>query len=710
MADTQKPPELENELATELLSIHSLNFGSPYNSSVRGTMFAGHFAQRLVIDGTEPNLIQTGVEEEFGKYTFNVKMPEDGIILMVLPRYANTAGDDNIPFNPETTVFYQSYETGEISYFVLPYYASYHPTFGFKYESKPAERELAYGREFPKDTVFRDSPAIKGETHYTFGRNLNVVVMSHPNVGLDGYVVSRDVLPHLGFKMYETRTVNFGANDFLLNLYGDDEHYKAFPDIGEAIRDDGLLVASRRLDAFLAPALLSREDVRKVDHLFDNRVYVRPGEGRIVDLTVVKSSNINLQLPGEMTQQLEKYSRAYLRFYRDILKFESRMVFEDKKKGGTGVLKTSPKFQQLLVEARAVVNHRHSFTKKEIILNYRKEPLDGWMVTFTVEYNVIPTHGFKATCVNGGKGVFCRIEEPENMPVDADGNRADIITGPDSIPGRMNIARLYGPYFAGAARDIRKQMLEEFGLDRNFRGTITIDDVLAIPEDRYARGVGTMLKLYSIVSERTYREFTEELTDEERLKWVQSIINKHLYLYIPIETQKHYDQMVYEIEESFKLVYGPISYIGRSGKKITTKDSFRIAPMYTMLLDKIADAWLSVDIGKHSNFGILAPMNSVDKYSAPWKKTPPRNSGETESRLYCAVGGRKMIAEMLDRSGNIASQKAIAYNVLRTEDPSNITSVIDREQIPLGSSRPIQIGQHLFRCAGIEVIYEEEQL
>jgi hypothetical protein len=312
--------------------------------------------------------------------------------------------------------------------------------------------------------------------------------------------------------------------------------------------------------------------------------------------------------------------------------------------------------------------------------------------------------------LNFWKGVICRIEEPENMPVDADGNRADIISGPDSIPGRMNISRLYTPYLAGAARDIRKQMLEEMGFDRNFKGTVNTQDLTGIDPKRYGVAVQTLLLLYSIVSPRSYKEYTEVLTDTERLEWMANIINDKIYLYIPIESEKMLDEMVLEIEKNFKLVYGPVSYVGRSGQRVTTRDKFRIAPLYMMLLDKIADAWLSVDIGKHNNFGLLAAMNKADKHSTPWKKTSPRLFGETESQLYCSYGGREMIAELLDRSGSVASQKEVSKTILNARDPINIDEVIDREKLPLGNARPIQISQHLFNCAGFSIVYSDEKV
>lgn len=394
--------EFTNELSPELLSVHSLNFATAANAPARGVMFAGHFAQRPVIDGSEPNLIQTGAEEEFGKYTFSIKMPEDGTIMRVIPRFPAGIGDDQIEFNPETLVIYRSHESGQLDYFTVPYHASHHPTFGFKYEQKDALDGLAVGRDFAKDTIFADSPAVHGESHYTYGKNLNIVQMSHPNVGLDGYVISRDVLKHLQFKIYETRSIEFGASEFPLNICGTEDRYQSFPEIGEYIRKDGLLMAMRRFDPYLAPALLSRKDLQTVDYLFDTKVYARPGIGRIVDISVIHSENVNRQLPPEMTPQLTKYSKAIVRFHRDVVQFEEQQIAENRRHGGTGKIKISQRLQRLIVKSKAIINHDASKHRPGLTLVYRKEPLDAWRITFTIEYSIIPDRGFKITCCSGG--------------------------------------------------------------------------------------------------------------------------------------------------------------------------------------------------------------------------------------------------------------------------------------------------------------------
>jgi len=402
-SSTQLDIERVNDLHAELLAIHSLNGVSMDNSPPRGVMFAGHFAQRPVIEGSEPSLLQTGVAEEFGKYTFGIRMPEDGTIVRLIDRYPTQGiGIEPIGFNPETVVIYRSHETGQYDCFTIPYYASYHPTFGFKYDMKPASRALAVGREFQKDTVFADSPAVKGDSHYTHGRNLNIAYMSHPNVGLDGYVISRDVLDHFKFRVYVQRQISFGGATFPLNLYGDDDHIKIFPDIGDMVRPDGLLMATRRFDEYFSPSMLSKKDLRTVYYAFDNKVYARAGEGRVVDVSVVKSENVSRQLPPEMTRQLEKYASAGQRFHREIVRFEEQLIAEDKTRGGTGRVNVSRKLKRLIVESKGIINYRTRHPRSNLQLTYRREPLNNWLVNITVEYIVTPNRGFKLSCENGG--------------------------------------------------------------------------------------------------------------------------------------------------------------------------------------------------------------------------------------------------------------------------------------------------------------------
>lgn len=399
--DNQKINAFVNEQSPEIASIQALNRFYAQNAPSRCVMFGSHFSQRPTIEGSEPGPILTGVEEELGKYTFSVRMPEDGMIIMIVPRYAHSQDAEGLGMSPETLVIYQSHETGKFGTFTVPYFCSHDPVFGFKYAIKDDFHRIAPGANIGKDTIFADSPAVKGESHYTFSANMNLAYMSHPNVGLDGYVIARDKLENFKFRIYEKRVVEFGSSHFLLNLYGDDTNYKAFPDIGEYVHDNGLLAAVRRYDPLMAPALTSRKDVQRIDYHFDEPVFARPGVGRVVDINVVESMNSSKRLPEEMTEQVKRYHIGCMHFYKEILRFYDTEVKKSHRAGKNGYIPLSEELHALIVYAKAVTQQA-GFQKQNIMLTYKNKPLDVWRVEFTVEYEVTPSRGFKLSCMNGG--------------------------------------------------------------------------------------------------------------------------------------------------------------------------------------------------------------------------------------------------------------------------------------------------------------------
>lgn len=391
-----------NEMQPEMLGIHSLNFAARHNSSSRSVMFASHFAQRLVIEGAEEKLIQTGVEQEFGRHTFSIKMPENGQIIKVIQRYPKGIDQDSLAMNPETIVIYENDETKEIDYFSIPYFLSHHQFFGFKYDVKPEASQLRPGAFVPKDTIFADSPGVAKNSGYKYGVNLNVAFMSIPSVSEDGVMISRSALQKLKFRIYETRVVEFGAGQFPLNLYGTVDNYKPFPEIGDCIRDDGLLMMLRSYDNDLMPVEMSIYDTMEPQFTFDKGVYVRGGKGKIIDIKVVSNNNPVRQLPQAMCGQVEKYSRAILKFHQEIIETEQKLRYERKRKFGDAKLKLSPKLHRLIVESYAMTNHNgEKQNRQSLNLMYRKAPIDEYRVEFVVEYEMVPTIGFKITDCHG---------------------------------------------------------------------------------------------------------------------------------------------------------------------------------------------------------------------------------------------------------------------------------------------------------------------
>ena len=396
---------LENEISSELVGLHALNFSFGNDSSARSVMFASHFSQRLINDKSDQKIIQTGLEYELAKYTFDIKMPEDGVILKIIERYPSNITVDNIAFNPETIVIYEDNHTKELGYFSIPHHLSHHQHFGYRLVFTEAISSLIPGQQISKGTVFAHSPSVADNGSFKYGNNFNVAFMSHPAVSEDGILISESAINKLEFSIFETRVVEFGSGHYPLNIYGTLSNYKAFPEIGEEIREDGILMMLRKADVNMSPVDLSVYDTMEPDMIFDTAYYARGPKGVITDIKVYKDDNAASSLPDNMTSNIQKYVKALRNYHNEIVMTEAMLRKTRISKYGRDNLSISPTLHRLLVESLAILNKTSKKYTQKLNLLYRKAQLNEYRVVFTIEYRVKPTIGFKASDIHGGASV-----------------------------------------------------------------------------------------------------------------------------------------------------------------------------------------------------------------------------------------------------------------------------------------------------------------
>jgi len=295
------------------------------------------------------------------------------------------------------------------------------------------------------------------------------------------------------------------------------------------------------------------------------------------------------------------------------------------------------------------------------------------------------------------------------MPVDADGNRADIVMAPESTVARMNLGRVYEMYVSGACRDTAKTVRKMLAVEgtRENRVLRSLEAVQQQDPQRIEQTYNYLLGFYQLISEKQHA-FYAALGLPQRLEHLASVVVDGIYIYCPTDNQKETPDIVKDLEKDYPQIYGPVAYVGNSGQRVTTQAKVRIAPLYMMLLEKIADDWSAVSSARLQHFGVLAPMTKSEKYLRPWHNSPVRNIGETEARIYSGYCGREAIAEMMDRSNNPLAHKQIVRNILAAEKPGNIDEVIDRNIIPLGGSKPLQLFNHFSICQGWRPVYTPE--
>ena len=293
------------------------------------------------------------------------------------------------------------------------------------------------------------------------------------------------------------------------------------------------------------------------------------------------------------------------------------------------------------------------------------------------------------------------------MPVDEAGNRADIVMDGFSTVNRMNMGRLYEIYTKAASRDVAKYLREKLNITQNdHHAQVKVEEIFYSNRELFDRCYAYLMGYYSIVSPRMYKWLSTETNDEEKIEHLAGVARTHVYLYIPLENEVEQTEVIRQLETHYRPTYGPVTYIGNSGNRITTVDPIRIGSMYIMELEKTAENDLSaVSSGKLQHFGVLAQLTKSDKYSQPTRNQPVKGIGEAEERIICSYAGEYAIAEMMDRNNTPATHKEIVWNILDAPQPTNIESIVDRKKIPFGGSKPLNLVDHALLCAGVQFVF-----
>lgn len=694
---------INNELDPTLLSINSLNPFSPYISSPRGTMFSSsHISQALVISGATPQKCSTGTQIKFGHETFKIYVKEEIEIVDIIPKYRKNVslGQEELDSESDQETQIWIYETTndrtvgiiELVKFSNAVDAKHHH-FGFRYKYNEAViNQVKPGSVLPPGLVLADSPNVEGfepHSNYNFGIETNVAFMSVPGVIEDGVIISESYAKKITSKGYERRSASWGKKLYPLNLYGDETVYKPFPDIGECIREDGLLFVLREHDDLLAPIEMDPKNLRKNDYTLDKVVIHGVPGARVVDIQVDRNTDGKIEPTpkGMDTQTLQYYDKLVI-FYQRILHNYVRL---SQKRGAH--FKYTPEFHRLVVEAMAYVGfnpdnptvnkYKNNFLfKRRIQKFYKKVDIDNWRVEITFEYDVKPTIGHKLTGLSGDKGVICSVWPDRDMPVDEAGNRADAIMDGDSTIKRMNVGRVYKQWINACSRDVRKRLINQIQNTGD-----------------YQEAFQYLMSYYRTVSPMMADVIEDPQYGIDPKTHIDYVINNDLYLWTPTNNPASMVDVIRLTRDYFPPTLTPVTY---GPHQVKTAEPVLIGSIYLIVLEKTGSDWSGTSSAKLQHFGLPSPIGNIDKYSSPGRQQPIKLLGETELRLINAVAGSDLSAELLDESNNPPTHKAVVKQLLRAEKPSNVDQIVDRDEHPYGNSRPQVFVSHILECCGIQ--------
>lgn len=681
----------KNELDSGLMGIGGLMTFQRHNSASRQVMSTNQVGQSLVTKGNTKRRLITGVEFEYGRFTFKHEMPEEGTIVSVIQKFpTNNIFQENIGKNPRTIIIFETRDdNGERIFDVLDMMSHHktHPQYGFQYEyNEDLMDDLVPGKPIPKGVVFAKSPAIEDDGSYKYGIDVNVAMMSHPAGIEDGFMISESLRNALTVDAYGERSISVGKSHYLLNIYGDDENYKPFPTIGEYIRPDRLLFASREYNENMAivdmmPARKGRLAATQTpDWMFDNCIYVEK-VAKVIDITVYKNHIRKSNLPTKTTAWMDKWHQLNFNFYQQII----NQYYGLTKRFPQGFT-ISPAFETLLIEAMSftVQNNRAD----QLVRTINGQPLDEYSVHVLYQYKYNPIIGAKFTGGAGDKGVTVRITPDDQMPVDAEGNRAHLVVDDFSTIKRMNLGRTYEQEIGACCLAVEKRLKA------------------IVESEGYQKGWEYLSGFYQAAAPEMYKLIQAEGIDKNPKRHIDFVLKDKIYLWFPEHQQKENQQIIEELMEKYPPCYGPVTYTDLEGKVVTTRSPILIGPMYFMLLEKTASTFAATASTRYQHHGILATVQGNDRNTSPARNNPTRSGGESEVRLFLSVMDSEAVAEILEQTNDPNTHAFIVNTIHNSDNPSDIPQVIDRSVVPRGNSRPMQFVNHKFQCFGLKLKYE----
>jgi len=515
------------------------------------------------------------------------------------------------------------------------------------------------------------SPNKEGDV-YKQGINANVAYMTLLETTEDLFPISESFAKRLSPLSVSAKSINVNLKRFPLNLYGNEEEFKIFPDIGEFVRPDGILCAWRSSNKASVIYDLHPSRLTSVNHLFDQKVYAYP-EAQVVDIDVHINANENL--PVQAYGQVRRYHEALLVYYQTILD-----IYIKHKS-----LPISGKFNTLVTRAMGMLLAAKrpvpEFDKRPRIQLVDKFSPISLKIIITLAHRVVVSNGFKCTGRAGDKGVVVVLPD-DAMPVDEQGFRADICVDPVSVLKRTNIIQLY-EQFINRLLKLEAMNLHNYGDDTSQYNRIM--EVLSDINIEYAKVVmsvhDTPAKISAFVKE--CRESTIKIC-------------------IPPAYDKLTTDLIEFLYEKYKVPISRVSFnidTPEGRKRIVSKHPIMIGSKYIYLLAKYPKP-IASGLGFVNHFHY--PTHTSDKHGVPIGSNPIR-FGEAESRMLTTAIGTEQVVRLRGLYGNtkIGPEKLLNA-LLASPTPSALRRVpVDTGELA-DNDFAVRIAHHMFNTVGID--------
>lgn len=628
------------------------------NSGARKILAATQRQQIFSLMRPEPSIVGTGYDNRFGDYSSSITQADSD--------YRVVAKISKFSFAPQHHYWVILEDLREKKLEVCER-VSYHyitESYGYLYNNDYLD-SLSVGNIVNENDILQKSLAFDEYNNRCDGVNLNVAYMALDENMEDSELFSDVAAKKMDSPLIKPVNIMINENDIPLNIYGNDEIYKSFPDIGEKIRDDGKLICLRKEkkeEAFFMQSVDRLSEPLMTD---EKRTLI----GTVIDVDIYCNNPEYLE-DNIYYSQFKMYYEELKRYSRELVAFITPYVAQ----GYT----LSYDLQKLFANAKRVLNENQYIEKNR--------PFSFMVVNITVLEELPLNVGDKVTNMYGSKGVVSRIVPQHLMPKMPNGEYVDVILNSSTMYNRENPGQIF-----------------EISINHIGRGILELISTGVYDENESFDLICDFIECVSPIQAKVLRDWGTNLEDIDKAFFVQSVVNDGCIRLStkPISESFTIDKLAdmydkfpsisqCEIEVPIKDSNGNIRYI-KARRKMT------IGKQYMFRLKQFAEEKFSATSLSATN---IRNENTKSKASRDYKEmysNTPIKLGNMEIENLNHMGSEYVVANLMLHS--LSPQGRRLVEEFYTGDPFNIDIKLDNNS----SNRQAEIVNTYLKTMGLRL-------
>lgn len=669
----------------------NLNVFPWVNSAARLYMCGNMIPKSVITAGMTTRKLVSGFEKQYGETARKIIAPSHMTVEDIFYVESLEGGGKKTDGWTSLFVIFKNDEKNMYDMLELPRYNTQNTYIGFEYVyDKQMIDKLLEGRgaTFRKGDIFGYSPRLSPSGEWQFGMETLVAAMSSHMTEEDGIVITESYAKYRMRCMFKLeREFSWNEEEYVpLYLYGTKEKPRPFPEIGEKIRPDGIVMGFRRRLTENALVSLTNKALTIPDRTYDVLLYAPP-DATVMQLEVL-SDRMKNQANNRSTEFIEQrhnsmltnYERAHNQFCGKVIRWYEQKVYSNH-----GDIPITPELDNFI--RMAYMNHtRHPSTNRinPLLRAVKRTRLKDWNVKILLRQEIEGRSKFKLSGMNGDKGVAVKVIPDAHAPMYPDGTRAEIIVNNT-------------PAFR---RQIYSMLME---MSINF---INLQIHREVKEMRLAGEYDKAFERLMEFYETGFPEFGElvrgALTDKAaQHDHVDFVAKDQISVHVRADTQLFGVDIIRALRKKFPYKPQKVTFVNALGEKEESENPVLISSMYYMLLDKFGTDMSSQALPKSNLYGMPARLNEQDKYGSWHRDVWNRNTGETEGRLKANQGGAKEVVKDLAMAYSPEARINSVQRILRADDPFEIKQIMTPEEY--GTNRAVQMAASMLSDSGYVV-------